>query len=147
MKKPLLIVAAFVVALGAAALSMADTLVVTDEERLERFVDELTSPSTDARLDVALNNADPSRVPVDLVAEDLAQRFADGDHEAFAETTRKAFAPLLGEKAELVEKSIAIDGDHALVAVRVATDGGLVNARFRFVRCEDGWLVDQMSVL
>jgi hypothetical protein len=148
MNKPIILVGVFALGLAGAVSAIANTLVLSDEECLERFVSDLTTAVPEARLSAALSNANPDLIPVELVAKDSARRFQDGDGENFAEEARKALSPLLESDIDVVEKSIEIEGDRALIALELSTAHGPVNARFRFVRSSDyGWLVDQMSVL
>jgi hypothetical protein len=126
---------------------VVDALVVTDVERLETFVDDLTDARDDARIDAALGHADPSRVPVELIVGADSELYEDGDEVDLAEHTREALSPLAHGKAEVVQKTIDIEGDRAQVAVRVSTDDGMLNAQFRFVRRGDGWLVTRVRVL
>ena len=126
---------------------VVDALVITDEERLDMFVDGLTDTRTEARSTRRLATSIPAGFRSRSMVGDESAFYGDGDEVDLAEHTREALSSLAHGEAELVQKTIDIEGDQARVAVRVSTDDGMVNAQFRFVRRGDGWLVSRMRVL
>lgn len=126
---------------------VADALVVTDEERLDAFVDAVTGEVETRRIDAALSHADPSRVPVEVVVGDDVHTYADGQEVDLAERTRRALTPLEDEHLRVLQEAVEVDGDRALVALRLRTRGGTADIQFRLVRRGDGWLVSRVRVL
>ncbi len=124
---------------------VADALVVTDEERLDAFVDDVTGDG--ARVTRALGYADPSRVPVEVVHGDALDVYGDGQEVDLADEAHDALSALNEREATLVQKTIEIRGDNALVALRLQTGDGPVSAQFRLVRRGDGWLLSRVRVL
>lgn len=131
--------------IGAIAAA-ADALVLTDEERLEAFTDTLDGDVTPDRIDEALDFADPDREPVEIIAGRQREFFGDGSGADLAERAREELAPLTGSEVDLVQRSIHVHGDDALIAVRVRTRAGLIDARFDLSRHGDGWLIRRVRV-
>jgi hypothetical protein len=126
---------------------VADALVVTDEERLDAFVDSVTGEVETRRIDAALGYVDISRVPVEVLVGDETDYYEEGREVDLAERARQTLAPFQGDDVRLLQKSIEIDGERALVALRIGTRGGTANVQFRMVRRGDGWLVSRVRVL
>ncbi len=137
----------FILVTAVAGIAMAvDALVLTDEERLEAFTDTLTGDVTDQRIDQALDFADPDREPVELIAGHTRSFYNDGQGAELAERAHHELAPLAGSEATLLQRTIHIDGDEALVAVRVRTREGVIDASFNLTRHGDGWLIRKVRV-
>ena len=141
----------FLPALGAALpiLSVAlvvDALVVTDQEELEAFVDELTEETPDKRVDGALHYADTSRVDVEVSSPNDRASYGDGQDMELADHLRDALASLDHGSLDLLQRTIRIDGDDGMAAFRVETEDGVLDAEFRFVRRPDGWLLRRVRV-
>jgi len=130
---------------GAIATTV-DALVLTDEERLEAFTDKLSGDVTNQRIDEALDFADPDREPVELMSGRFHAYYDDGQGAELAERAHRELAPLTGSEATMLQRSIHIDGNQALVAVRVRTRGGVVDARFDLERHGDGWLIQRVRL-
>ncbi len=137
-----LLVASF---LGLCAAGV-DAAIVTDEERLEEFVDSFEGKIDDARLDGALAYMDPVRQPIEISLAGETLRFDDGDQQELAAIAREGLGPLFGSDVRLVQDAIELEGDWARVAIRASTREGMVNAQFRLQRHEEGWLVSRVSV-
>lgn len=132
--------------LGSVAV-VADALVVTDEERLDAFADAVTGEVETQRIDAALSYVDPARVPVEVLVGEQRSFYEDGQVVDLAERARETLGPYTGDDVRLLQKTIEIDGDRALVALRVGTRDGTANVQFRLVRRGDGWLVSRVRVL
>ena len=126
---------------------VADALVVTDQERLESFVDAVTGEVATRRIDAALGYVDPARVPVEVMVGSDASFYDEGHEVDLAERTRDTLAPFAGDDVRLLQKAIEIEGDRALVALRISTREGTADVQFRMVRRGDGWLVSRVRVL
>ena len=124
----------------------ADALVVTDHERMEEFVESVTGPVSDARIDGALDYADPTRQSLDVVHERRMERYDTENASSLPQRVREALAPLTGSKLRLIQESISIEDDLARVALRVRTDAGLANAVFDLRRHDDQWLLRRVMV-
>ena len=130
------------VGVGGVALA-ADALVESDEERIADVADALTDPRAERRIDALLAWVDPSRVSVTVRADGRAERFEEGDGDP-AGSIRDALAPLEDGSLEVVQRSITVEGDHAHVALRVRSDGELVDAQVGLRRDGQAWLVDDV---
>ncbi len=139
---------ALVLALLVGSIAMvADALVVTDEERLEAFVDAVTGEVDTRRIDAALSYVDPARVPVDITVGDDLRAYGEGQEVDLAERARATLAPFQGDDVRVVQEAIEIEGERALVALRIGTREGMADVQFRLVRRGDGWLVSRVRVL
>jgi len=132
--------------LGGAVATVADALVVTDEEQLEAMVDGMTDGRAGHRVDAALDFASPSREPVEVVTDRGRRFYEDGDEVELAAAVRRALSVLESDQVELVQKSVDIRGEDARVVLRVRTDGGYLNAQVRLRRHEDRWLMESLRV-
>ena len=121
----------------------ADALVVTDHERMEEFVEAVTGPVSDARIDGALGYADPTRQSLDVVHERRMERYDMDNAASLPKSVRDALAPLAGSE---IQESISIDDDRARIALRVRTEAGLANAVFDLRRHDDQWLLRRVMV-
>ena len=126
---------------------MASELVVTDGERLEAFADSVTGEVSASRIDAALSYADPSRIPVEVLVADDFEVFGEDQEVDLADRAHDTLAPLEGDDARLLSRTIEIQGDDAHVALRIGTAEGTIDAQFRLVRRGDGWLVTRVRVL
>jgi len=127
--------------------TVADALVVTDQERLESFVDSVAGDRADRRIDAALDHADLSRVAVEVQDGRRSERFRDGDEIELADEVQRALATLAEPGAELIQDSIEIEGDRAHVALRLRAEEELLNTQFTLVRRGDGWILSRVRVL
>lgn len=125
---------------------VVDVLIVTDEERLEAFIDELTDDSPDRRVDSAIHLTDPSRVDVEVASPADRARYGDGEDMELADHLRDALASLDHGSLDVMQSTVHIEGDDGLAALRVDTAEGVVDAEFRFVRRSDGWLLRRVRV-
>lgn len=126
--------------------AVADALVVTEEERIEEFVDALSGEvSTDA-VDDALAFVDTDRVPLTLRTERRRERFEEGDSADLAELARDALRPLQGTDTTLIQSDVRVEGEIAFAAVRVRTERGLVDANFEFEKASGRWLLSEAYI-
>ncbi len=125
---------------------VVDVLIVTDEERLEAFIDELTDDNPDKRVDSAIHFADPSRVDVEVASAADRARYGDGEDMELADHLRDALASLDHGTIDVMQSTVHIQGDDGMAALRVDTAEGVVDAEFRFVRRSDGWLLRRVRV-
>lgn len=124
----------------------ADALVETDEEHIEALGDALTGPRPDARVDDLLSWIDPGRVPLVVRAGGHTTRFDEGGDDP-GQAVREALAPLRGEGVELVQRSIAVEGDEARLSTRVRVSGGLLDVDLAMQRDGQGFWVREVRVL
>ena len=132
--------------LGGSVATVADALVLTDEEQLDALVEDLTSSRVGHRVDAVLDFAAPSREPVEVVADGEADSFADGDEVELAGRTRALLADLETDDLDVVQHTVDIEGERARIVVRVRTADGYLNAQLRLHRHEDRWLIESLRV-
>jgi hypothetical protein len=131
--------------IGGVAL-VADAIVESDEERIAEVADALTGASSDRRIDAVLAWVDPTRVEVAIRADGSTERFGEEDGDP-GDAIRAALAPFASERIELVQRSIAVAGDEAELAVRVRADGEVVDATIDLRRDGQAWLVREVRRL
>jgi len=134
----------FSIVVGATVVT--DTLVVTDRERMDEFIDSVTGRVSDSRIDNALSYADPSKVAMELVHEGRRRRYGDRNAADLKPDARKALAKLEGSKLDLIQESISLDGERARIALRLRTDTGLANTVFDLRRENDEWFLRRVIV-
>jgi hypothetical protein len=132
-------------AVGGVAL-VADALVESDEERLSDVADSLVGPSAERRIDALLAWVDTARVPVTVRADGVTERFGEDDPDP-ADAIRDALAPLRADSLELVQQSVSVEGEHARLALRVRSDGAIVDAQVELARDGQAWLVREVRRL
>ena len=125
---------------------VVDALVITDEEQLEKFVDELTEEAPDKRIDGALDYTDTSRVDVEIASPNDRGYYSDGEDGELADHLHDALASLDHGSVDLIQRTVRIEGDDGLAAFRVDTEDGVIDAEFRFVRTADSWLLRRVRV-
>ncbi|MEM8607982.1 MAG: hypothetical protein AAGF92_12800 [Myxococcota bacterium] len=138
----LLVILSLVV--GAAAA--VDAAVVTDQERMEAFVEAVTGKVSSTRIDSALKYANPSKVSMDLVTEGRRHRYDDRNATKLKADARKALAPLEGSRLSLLQENIQLDGERARIALRLRTNEGFANTVFDLRREDDEWLLRRVTV-
>lgn len=138
------LVIALVTIAGVAAV--ADALVVTDEERLEAFAEDLSGDITPERIDTALGYFDPDRQPVEVAAADRRRRFTEGEGADLAAEVRSVLATYAQEEATLLQRAIELHGDEARVAMRLRTPEGIVDATFDLRKHGERWFVRRARV-
>ncbi|MFT5353301.1 MAG: hypothetical protein ACI9KE_000499 [Polyangiales bacterium] len=140
----LLLAAAAILCLGCVA-AVADALVVTDEERLEAFVDAVSGEVSSERIDDALSFAQTDQLPVTLRAGSSESTYDNRD-AALARRVRQSIEPFLGTDAELIQHDIRVDGDEADVHLRVRTTRGSLSASIELEKVDGRWLIAETTL-
>jgi catechol-2,3-dioxygenase len=138
----LLVILSIVV--GAAVVT--DAVVVTDRERMDEFIEQVTGRVSASRIDNALSYADPSKVTMELVHDGRRRRYTDRNASALKTDARKALASLEGSKLHLIQESISLEGERARIALRLRTAAGLANTVFDLRRENDVWILRRVIV-
>lgn len=128
------------------AAMVTDTIVVTDRERMDEFIDSVTGRVSESRIDNALSYADPSKVTMELVHEGRRRRYSDRNAAKLRPDAREALASLEGSRLDLIQESISLDGERARIALRLRTDVGLANTVFDLRRENDEWFLRRVIV-
>lgn len=132
------------IVVGAAVV--ADAAVVTDRERMDEFIEQVTGRVSESRIDNALSYADPSKVTMELVHDGRRRRYSDRNASALKTDARKALASLEGSKLHLIQESISLEGERARIALRLRTAAGLANTVFDLRRENDVWILRRVIV-
>ena len=125
----------------------ADALVVTQREQLESFVDTVTRPRVDDRLDGALTYVDPDVVPCRLHHAGQAHEYGSEQGAEFAEAVRSALSVFDGGEQRLLQHAERIDGENARVTTRMGDSGYEQTVIYDLVRRDDRWLVRSVRTL
>ncbi len=133
------------VAVGGVA-AVADALVVTDEERLETFAEDLSGDILPERIDAALGYFDPDRQPVEVVTDGQRLFFAEGEGADLAAEVRAVLAPHGQQEATLLQRAIELRDDDARVALRLRTSEDVVDATFDLRKHGERWFVRRVRV-
>jgi hypothetical protein len=130
---------ALAVLLGLSAV--ADALFVTDEERLEAFVDAISGDIETGRIDDALRFVSTRHEEVALRAPGQNEWFGEGDDAELGALARERLAPHLGQALELVQHSVRVDEDAGHVGVRLRGPRGLMDVAFELRKHGERWYV------
>lgn len=128
------------------AMVVADAIVVTDRERMDQFIDSVTGRVSESRIDGALQYANPSKVPIELIHEGRRRKYSGRNASNLKPDARKALASLEGSRLRLIQESISLDGERARIALRLRTSAGLANTVFDLRRENDEWLLRRVIV-
>lgn len=124
---------------------VADALVVSDEEHLGELAEAVTEGDGQARVDAAMRWMDLSRAEVTVRQNGSSATFDEGDGFRLQREVEDALSAFRDPDAEVVQRSVDVDGERATVAVRVRTGGAAHDASFHLVRSGQGWLVERLS--
>lgn len=128
------------------AATVADAMVITDEEKLQTFLDEVTRSGGGDRVGRALAFADPNREPVSVAFRGGVQHFEEGQEVELEGALRSALDSFGSGAFDPIQEDVELSGEDARIAVRARTDAGLTDAQFELRRHEDGWLIRRVAV-
>jgi hypothetical protein len=140
------ILAGAVAAVAIGAVVIADWLIVTEEERLDAFVDTVTGRIDDAKIEGALSWTDPKRQPLELTFRGQSYRF---DADNCADLRSKAYTHLAsyqGEKLTLLSKSVEVSGRKATIVVDTLSRRGRTTVEYELRKTGKQWLVSGVFV-
>lgn len=142
-----LLAAALTAAVVGGAL-LYDALVLSDEERLEELVAAVSGPVTAARITSARERwIDLERQPFEVSALGRVALYRSGDDAALDERASDAARTLAGSRLRTLTRGIAIDGDRAVVSMRVLDDrSGMAQLEWTLERHGDDWLLARLRV-
>ena len=129
----LIAAAALAAVLGVAGLT--DLLVVSDEERLAEVATAVTHGRAGGRIDALLAYADVDREPA-AIGRHRARDAADLDR-----ALRDELGILDRGELEVVQTSSRMTGETGRIALRVRSEGELVDAELTMRRDGQGWLL------
>jgi hypothetical protein len=141
------------VAVGLVAVTLwiiADTLIQTDEERLEVFIEDVTGPIDRARIDRALRWVDPGRQPVEVDLRGRHTVYGGPGHGAeaadVAEAAQERLAPWTGVRLRVLSRAIEVDGEEARVRLRVLSQRGPADVEYALRRHGERWWVRRIRI-
>ncbi|MFW6067459.1 MAG: hypothetical protein ACOC97_03915 [Myxococcota bacterium] len=146
MRLQTLTLAAAVAAAIAGGVVLVDALVTTDEERLERFVETVTSPVNAATLREGLAWVDPAVQPLEVEARGMGRLYDARNAESLEPDARRGLEPYMGDHPRALRESIQVEGDRGTVDLQLLTGRGMVEARFRFRRRGERWLLEKAEI-
>jgi hypothetical protein len=121
-----------------------DALVVTDEERLEAFVDSVHGEVTSERIDEALSHCDPSIEPVEV------QVFGDTtlytDSSELESRARESLRRFSGDDLRVMTSSVRVEDGRGNIRLRLLSSRGMMRVDFTLVAHGERWLVSKVMV-
>lgn len=132
----------------AGALFLWDVLVVTDEERLELFVEDVTGDvGPDRVMNARVRWVDLDRQPLEISAMGRSLLYRAGEDDALQERSQTALRSMYGERLRALTSGITVDGERATVTLRLMGDrSGLHQVQWRLRKRDDEWLVERLAV-
>ena len=146
MKRLWMPIVIFALSLSGAAVA-ADVLVVTPRERLDDFVDDVSRPRTDQRLDGALSYVDPTSVPCRLSIDGRLREYDGDDASDLTEAVREALNVFDSGEQSLLQHAVRVDGDRATVTTRIGDPSYEQTVIYELLRKGDRWLVRGVRIL
>lgn len=125
---------------------VVDALFVTDEERLEAFVDEVTSAEPGDRIAVVLEHADADRVPVSVRDADARHTYGEGESPELSDRLHRVLRDVDSDSAQVVQGAVDFEGERGTAIMRVDVDREKQNLYFEFVKRGDGWLLEGVRI-
>lgn len=131
-----------------AAVVLYDALVVSDEERLERFVDDVAGQVTEGAIaEGRARWVDLDRQPFELHVFGRPALYRAGEDAALDERAREAARLLDGSRLRVLTSGIVIEGDRATVTMRVLDDrNGMSSLDGSFRKHGDDWLLERLAI-
>lgn len=123
-----------------------DALVTTDEERLQTFVDTVTGTMEPASVTEGLTWADPEAQPLEVEARGMGKLYRAGDAAELQRDAHERLRPYMGDSIRSLREAIDVEGDQAVIELKLLTNRGLVEARFRFRKRGERWLLEKAWV-
>jgi hypothetical protein len=140
------------VILGALALAVAggiyafDAAIVTAEERIGRFANDVTGEVSRDRIRRALEWTEPSRQPVEVDVRGEGTVYDDENAGELSRDAKRALGRFSGTNLRALRESIEVQGDRADLSLKLLTDRGMVNVDYRLRRHGEQWLVSRVRV-
>lgn len=125
-----------------AAIAASRSLVVTDRDRVDRFVDAVSGEVTPARIDAALRYVDPDRQPVEITAYEATESFGPGEGEALRRRVRERLRAASGTRFRVLRKSVTMGARSASVSMQLYSSEGAPSAEYVLRKHGDDWLVE-----
>ena len=138
------VIAGIAIAVAIGSGIAIERLIVTEEERLEDFVDAVTGKIEDEKIDRALAWTDADRQPIELSVRGATWRF-----EQQAELSKAAhskLAPFDGERLTLLSSRIDVKDRSAAVTVDTFSRRGRNTVAYDLRKTGDRWLVRAVNV-
>ncbi len=133
-------------ALLVGAVVAVDILVVTDEERLEQFIDDVTGPVDRELVDRAMQYVDPERVPIDVRVLDHAGAYdaqrADELEQMFRDRMRRFY----GDRFRTLTRRIEIENGRAHIRMMLLSQRGRQQVALELRKVDDKWLVAAVRI-
>lgn len=125
----------------------ADALLVTQREQVDSFLDDVSRPRLDERLDGVLAYVDPKTVDCRLQHAGDTREFGEDQQGEAAEAIRAALSVFDGGEQRLLQHAERVDGDRARVTVRMGDSGYEQTVIYDLVRRGERWLVRGVRTL
>ena len=132
---------ALVLSVVGASAALADVLVETDREKVERLAELTDGPITQETMDEALSFVDVSRQPLTVQLGPQRRTFGAGSGADLALQMRDELRPLVGQELNKVQQNLELEGDSARLALRVRLGSELVDVVLELRRHADDWLI------
>ncbi|MEM9189919.1 MAG: hypothetical protein AAGF12_12125 [Myxococcota bacterium] len=122
-------------------VAVADALIVTDSEKVSRFADEIIEAEPGERIDRIIARTEGAE-SIELIVNRDRARYSRGAASAI----RRAFRPLGSDSVDVVQRTVNVEDQEALVAVRFEADGDYYNAEFHLSQVEGTWQLERLRI-
>lgn len=125
----------------------ADALVVTPREELDGFLEAVSRPSSNERVDAVLEHMKPDVVPLRVSSDGKVERFEAGESAELAENLRQLMSVFDSAKQELLQHSIKVDGERASVTTRIGDASYEQTIIYELTLNDGSWLIRSVRAL
>ncbi len=143
--RPLALVCASLLSLMSLAAGACDDE-PSDEERIERLVEDVTGKVDAAQMDRALAYLALSELPVDVRVPHMSGVFDETRGPELASAYRRAMQRFVGSELRVRSQKIEVLGDAAEVRLTLVTQYGAVRVELSLRKLSSGWKVSRVRV-
>lgn len=135
-----------VVVLGIAGWIAYDVLVVTDQERVEALLDDVTGTMGPEKVSRALRWVDVDRQPLDVSAYGDARSYSPGQGSELETKARESLRRFDGTTFRMLRRSVEVTGNDAHVTLQLIGDDSMANVDFALRKHGEDWLISRLAL-
>ncbi len=135
-----------VVVLGIGGWVAYDALVVTDQERVASFAEDVTGTMGPEAVTRGLAWVDLDRQVLEVSGYGDARAYVPGQDAELESRARTVLRRFDGQKLRVLRQSVEITGDDARIALQLLADDGMANVDFGLRKHGEDWLLARVHV-
>jgi len=120
---------------------VVDALIVTDQELIEQFIEDVTGPVDRNLVDRALGYVDLESIPVDVLAYGHAGVYDASRVDELEEMFRNRMRSFYGDNLRVLSRRIEIEDDKADLGLTLISKRGRQSISLKMQKLNDKWWV------